>query len=97
MEKTMKLFEMRVTNFMNTHDGTFKFFDKTMVSARNGVGKSTLINAYMWLMFDTDAELHSNPSVRRIIDGEPVKNITSLSIPIPLPPAGGIPYSKAST
>ena len=75
MEKTMKLFEMRVTNFMNTHDGTFKFFDKTMVSARNGVGKSTLINAYMWLMFDTDAELHSNPSVRRIIDGEPVNDI----------------------
>ena len=75
MEKTMKLLEMRVTNFMNTHDGTFKFFDKTMVSARNGVGKSTLINAYMWLMFDTDAELHSNPSVRRIIDGEPVNDI----------------------
>lgn len=75
MEKTMKLFEMRVTNFMNTHDETFKFFDKTMVSARNGVGKSTLINAYMWLMFDTDAELHSNPSVRRIIDGEPVNDI----------------------
>lgn len=71
----MKLFEMRVTNFMNTHDQTFKFFDKTMVSARNGVGKSTLINAYMWLMFDTDAELHSNPSVRRIIDGEPVNDI----------------------
>lgn len=75
MEKTMKLLEMRVTNFMNTHDETFKFFDKTMVSARNGVGKSTLINAYMWLMFDTDAELHSNPSVRRIIDGEPVNDI----------------------
>ena len=75
MEKTMKLFEMRVTNFMNTHDQTFKFFDKTMVSARNGVGKSTLINAYMWLMFDTDAELHNNPSVRRIIDGELVNDI----------------------
>lgn len=75
MEKTMKLLEMSVTNFMNTHDETFKFFDKTTVSARNGVGKSTLINAYMWLMFDTDAELHSNPSVRRIIDGKPVNDI----------------------
>lgn len=71
----MKLFEMSVTNFMNTHDETFKFFDKTMVSARNGVGKSTLINAYMWLMFDTDSDLHSNPSVRRIIDGKPVNDI----------------------
>lgn len=71
----MKLLEMSVTNFMNTHDETFKFFDKTMVSARNGVGKSTLINAYTWLMFDTDAELHGNPSVRRTIDGEPVNDI----------------------
>lgn len=75
MEKTMKLLEMSVTNFMNTHDETFKFFDKTMVSAKNGFGKSTLINAYTWLMFDTDAELHSNPSVRRTIDGEPVNDI----------------------
>ena len=32
MEKTMKLLEMRVTNFMNTHDETFKFFDKTMAT-----------------------------------------------------------------
>lgn len=75
MEKTMKLLVMSATNFMNTHDQTFNFFNKTMVSARNGVGKSTLINAYMWLMFDTDAELHINPSVRRIIDGEPVNDI----------------------
>ena len=27
----------------------------------------------------------------------PVKSITKRSIPIPIPPAGGIPYSKAST
>lgn len=73
--RKMKLLQLRATNFMNTHDETFKFFDKTMVSARNGVGKSTLINAYMWLLFDTDAELHSNPSVRRTVDGEPVNDM----------------------
>lgn len=73
--RKMKLLQLRATNFMNTHDETFKFFDKTMVSARNGVGKSTLINAYMWLLFDTDAELHSNPSVRRLVGGEPVNDM----------------------
>lgn len=73
--RKMKLLQLRATNFMNTHDQTFKFFDKTMVSARNGVGKSTLINAYIWLLFDTDAELHINPSVRRTVDGEPVNDM----------------------
>lgn len=73
--RKMKLLQLRATNFMNTHDETFKFFDKTMVSARNGVGKSTLINAYMWLLFDADAELHSNPPVRRTVDGEPVNDM----------------------
>lgn len=73
--RKMKLLQLRATNFMNTHDETFRFFDKTMVSARNGVGKSTLINAYMWLLFDADAELHSNPPVRRTVDGEPVNDM----------------------
>ena len=73
--RKMKLLQLRATNFMNTHDETFKFFDKTMVSARNGVGKSTLINAYMWLLFDAYAELHSNPPVRRTVDGEPVNDM----------------------
>lgn len=31
------------------------------------------------------------------IDSCPVNNITSLSIPIPIPPVGGNPYSNAST
>ena len=32
-----------------------------------------------------------------LIDAESVSNITKRSIPIPMPPVGGIPYSNACT
>ena len=71
----IKIKEMRIINFMNTHDDVFKFYDKSIVKAQNGKGKSTLINAFSWLLFDTDGELHSNPSIRRMINGQPVNDI----------------------
>lgn len=71
----IKIKEMKITNFMNTHDDVFKFYDKSIVKAQNGKGKSTLMNAFSWLMFDTDSELHNNPSIRRMINGQPVNDI----------------------
>lgn len=71
----IKIKEMRIINFMNTHDDVFKFYDKSIVKAQNGKGKSTLINAFSWLLFDTDSELHSNPSIRRMVNGQPVNDI----------------------
>lgn len=71
--------KMRICNFMDTHDMEFDFFNQTIATARNGKGKSTLINAYMWLLFDCDADLHSNPAIRRTINGNPV-NDTDVSV-----------------
>lgn len=71
----IKIKEIRIINFMNTHDDVFKFYDKSIVKAQNGKGKSTLVNAFSWLLFDTDGELHSNPSIRRMINGQPVNDI----------------------
>lgn len=71
----IKIKEMRIINFMNTHDDVFKFYDKSIVKAQNGKGKSTLVNAFSWLLFDTDGELHSNPSIRRMVNGNPVNDI----------------------
>ena len=39
--------------------------------------------------------LNVGNKITSLIDAELVCNITNLSIPIPNPPAGGIPYSKA--
>ncbi len=41
--------------------------------------------------------LNSGNKITSLIEAESVKNIINLSIPIPSPPAGGIPYFRAST
>ncbi len=71
----IKLKSLHLTNFMTYHDKTFTFGDTTKISGKNGSGKSSIVNGYMWLMFDTDLELHSNPKIRREINGQPVNDM----------------------
>ena len=68
----MEITRIRVENFMNAVDTEVKFSRKTIIKARNGVGKSTIANAYMWLMFGCDMDLHDNPMVRRLENGVPI-------------------------
>ena len=58
----IKLKLLHLTNFMTYHDKTFTFGDTTKISGKNGSGKSSIVNGYMWLLFDQDMELHSNPN-----------------------------------
>ena len=51
------------------------FFNRTVVSGRNGIGKSTIATAYTWLMFGCDYQLKDNPAVRRTVDSKPVDDI----------------------
>ena len=44
------------------------------ILAKNGNGKSSIVNAFMWCLFDCDYELRSNPKVRREVDGNPVED-----------------------
>ncbi len=71
----IKLKLLHLTNFMTYHDKTFTFGDTTKISGKNGVGKSSICTAYSWLLFDTDSELHSNPKIRREINGQPVNDM----------------------
>lgn len=71
----IELKSIRLVNFMYCHDETFRFFKRTLVSGQNGKGKSTLGTAWMWLCFNTDMQLNSNPKVRREIDGKPVDDM----------------------
>lgn len=61
-----------VDNFMAYPHAEFDFFNRTVVSGRNGIGKSTIATAYTWLMFGCDYQLKDNPAVRRVVDGKPV-------------------------
>ena len=51
------------------------FYDFTKISAMNGMGKSTIANAYMWLFFNCDYELRDNQTVRREVDGKTIDDV----------------------
>ena len=51
------------------------FSDFTKISAMNGMGKSTIANAYMWLFFNCDYELRDNQTVRREVDGKTIDDV----------------------
>lgn len=51
------------------------FSDFTKISAMNGMGKSTIANAYMWLFFNCDYELRDNQNVRREVDGKTIDDV----------------------
>lgn len=42
----------------------FCFGQRTLVNGHNGVGKSTLMDAHLWLFADKDSRLKSNPDIR---------------------------------
>lgn len=75
----MEVTRIRVENFMNAVDTEVKFSQKTIIKAKNGVGKSTIANAYMWLMFGCDMDLHDNPMVRRLENGVPTDGDVSVT------------------
>lgn len=69
----IKILDIEMTNFMAYGYERVNFNDDlTKIVGRNGVGKSTIANAYMWLLFDCDYALTPKPVVRRKENGEPV-------------------------
>lgn len=68
----IKILDIEMTNFMAYGYEKVSFNDLTRIIGRNGVGKSTIANAYMWLLFDCDYDLTPKPVVRREESGVPV-------------------------
>lgn len=64
--------ELNLENFMLYAAKSFDFYDFTKIKAENGKGKSSIVNAYMWLMFNCDYDLKDNPQIRRMAEGQPV-------------------------
>lgn len=68
----IKILDIEMTNFMAYGYEKVSFNDLTRIIGRNGAGKSTIANAYMWLLFDCDYDLTPKPVVRREESGVPV-------------------------
>lgn len=70
----IKLKKMLLENFMYYMAVMLDFPQIAKILAKNGKGKSSIVNAFMWCLFDCDYELRSNPKVRREVDGKPVED-----------------------
>lgn len=75
----IKLKKLILENFMCYALKEIDFSDFTKISAMNGIGKSTIANAYMWLFFNCDYELRDNQTVRREVDGKTIDD-TDVSV-----------------
>lgn len=71
----IKLLRMRLKNFMCYVDTEFSFFQLTKILAENGRGKSSIVAAFDWVLFNCDYELKDNPQVRRVVDGKSVDDM----------------------
>ena len=71
----IKLLGMRLENFMCYVDTEFSFFHLTKILAENGRGKSSIVTAFNWVLFNCDYELRDNPQVRRVVDGKSVDDM----------------------
>lgn len=71
----IKLLGMRLENFMCYVDTEFSFYQLTKILAENGRGKSSIVAAFNWVLFNCDYELRDNPQVRRVVDGKSVDDM----------------------
>lgn len=53
--KKIKLLSMRIQNFKGCKDRTIEFGDKTRISGANATGKTTIFDAFTWLLFNQDS------------------------------------------
>lgn len=50
--------------FKGVNHEVYRFSDnKTVISGKNGSGKTTIFDAFTWLFFDKDSKLNSNPNI----------------------------------
>lgn len=75
MCKVIRLKKMILENFMMYAQAEFNFSELTKIMGKNGKGKSSIVNAYTWLLFNCDYELSDNPVVRRTMDGKSVDDM----------------------
>lgn len=84
--KKIEVRDIRLTDFKGQSEKKIEFGHRTVVSGKNGCGKTTLADAHMWVFCDKDYSLKSNPDIRPddgreclprvdidlVIDGKPV-------------------------
>lgn len=74
--KKIKLLSIHIQNFKGCKDRTIQFGDKTRISGANATGKTTLFDAFTWLLFGKDSLGSSDFDIRPLgADGKMIDNI----------------------
>ena len=72
--KRITIEELHLLNFRGARDVKVSFTDGTnIVCGDNGTGKSTLMDAFLWLLFGKDAEERKDCEVKRIEAGKTLR------------------------
>lgn len=74
--KQIKLLSMHIQNFKGCKDRTIEFGEKTRISGANATGKTTIFDAFTWLLFGKDSLGSSDFDIRPLdADGNMINNI----------------------
>lgn len=74
--KQIKLLSMHIQNFKGCKDREIQFGDKTRISGANATGKTTIFDAFTWLLFGKDSLGSSDFDIRPLdADGKMIDNI----------------------
>jgi len=75
MEKEIKLRKLRMIYFKGFKDFEVDFSDRTVISGRNTSGKSTIFDAWSWLLFGKDSLGNADFQIKTIQDNEVIEKV----------------------
>lgn len=75
--KKVNLKNMTLTNFRGHKDLTVQFSELTTISGDNRLGKSTVFDAFVWLLFGKDQFDRPNHEITPIVNGKRLEKVDS--------------------
>lgn len=74
--KKIKLEKLVLQNFKSCTDRTVEFSDRTVISGANATGKTTILDGFMWLLFNKDSAGAEKFQIRPLdADGRQIDNV----------------------
>ncbi len=74
--KRIKLEKLMLQNFKGCTERTVELSDRTVISGANATGKTTILDAFMWLLFNKDGTGNTNFKIRPLdADGRQIDNV----------------------
>lgn len=76
----IRLKELKIQNFKGIQGLEVDFSDRTVVSGRNATGKTSLMDAFFWLLFGKDSQGRSDFQIRQVDENGKMIDNTEISV-----------------